>query len=254
MFETSVVHAQAAAAKGRFGLLTISLIAHSAVIIGAVVVSVASVDFPEAAPDELASAPIFMPVTLPPPPLGRPDGGAAPAQPRSAVTPPPAPRPNEITAPAVIPDDVPELNAPGTGDATSTNTSTGTSTEPLGVPWGTKDSIGDINNPPAVVDAPPVEDKIYRIDGEVKAPILIHRVEPVYPEPMRRGRVTATVMAECVIDKNGRVRDVRIISNTMPPFNDAVTRAVQQWRYRPGSLKGDAVEVFLNVTVRFGIN
>src|SRR5687767_15715354 len=106
MFETSVVHAQTTAARGRFGLLTISLIAHSAVIIGAVAVSVASTDFPEAAPDEVASAPIFMPVTMPPPPLGRPDGGApAPAQPRNA-TPPPAPRPDEVTAPPDIPDEI----------------------------------------------------------------------------------------------------------------------------------------------------
>ena len=253
MFETSVVHAQTTAARGRFGLLTISLIAHSAVIIGAVAVSVASVDFPEAAPDEVASAPIFMPVTMPPPPLGRPDGGAAPAQPKPAVTPPPAPRPNEVTAPPEIPEDVPTLEAPGTGDPTSTNASTATSTDPLGVPWGTKDSIGDLNNPPAVVDVPPIEEKIYRIAGEVKAPVLLQRVEPGYPEIMRKSGLTATVIAECIIDKNGRVREIRVISNTMPPFNDAVIKAVQQWRYRPGSLRGEAVEVFLTVTVRFGI-
>ena len=254
MFETSVVHARTAPARGRFGLLTISLLAHSAVVIGAVAVSIASADFPETAPDEIANAPIFMPVTLPPPPLGRPDGGAAPAPPKPAVTPPPAPRPDEVSAPAEIPDDVPELSAPGTGDPTSTNTSSGTSTEPLGVPWGTKDSIGDLDNPPAVVDAPPVEDKVYRIAGEVKAPVLIHRVEPVYPEIMRRSGLTATVVLECVIDKNGRVRDARVVSGSMPPFNDAVTKAVEQWRYRPGSMRGEAVEVYLNVTVRFGIN
>ncbi len=256
MFETSVVHAQTGAGRGRFGLFTISLIAHSAVILGAVAVSVASVDFPAAAPDEMASAPIFMPVALPPPPLGRPDGGAAPA-PVKQDTPPPAPKPNEVMAPADIPDEVPTLDAPGSGGATSTEPAngTGTSTEPFGEPWGEKDSIGDINNPPAaVVDVPPVEDKIYRVTGEVKSPVLIQKVEPGYPEIMRRSGVTATVIAECVIDKNGRVRDIRIVSATMPPFNEAVMKAVQQWRYKPGSLRGEAVEVLLQVTVRFGIN
>ena len=253
MFETSVIQAQAAAAPRRFGFLTISLIAHTAVIVGAVAVSVASVDFPSTAPDEIASAPIFMPVTVPPP-LGRPDGGAPPAsQPRPTVT-SPAPRPNEVTAPPEIPDEVPSLEAPGTGDAASSDTGTGTSTEPLGVPWGTDGGVGDLDSPPAVVDVPAVENKIYRIEGEVKAPVLVHRVEPVYPEIMRRSRVNATVVIECVIDRNGRVRNARLVSGAMPPFNEAVVNAVEQWRYRPGSLRGEAVEVFLHVTVRFGVN
>lgn len=256
MFETSVVHAQTGRRRGRFGLFTISLIVHSAVILGAVAASVASVDFPATAPDEVASAPIFMPLALPPPPLGRPDGGAAPA-PVKQSTPPPAPKPNEVTAPQDIPDEIPTLDVPTSGDATSTASATGigTSTEPLGVPWGEKDSIGDINNPPAaVVDAPPVEDKVYRVTGEVKSPVLIKKVEPGYPEIMRRSRLTATVIAECVIDRNGRVRDIRIVSPTMPPFNEAVTKAMQQWRYKPGSLRGEAVEVLLQVTVRFGLD
>jgi TonB family protein len=253
MFETSVIHAQAAVAPRRLGLLTISLIAHSAAILGAVAFSVASVDFPAAAPDEIANAPVFMPITVPPP-LGRPDGGAPPAaQPKPAVT-PPALRPNEVTAPPEIPDDVPSLDAPGSGDAASTEPGTGTSTEPLGVPWGTDGGVGDLDAPPAIVDVPAVENKVYRIEGEVKAPVLIQRVEPGYPEIMRRSRQTATVIVECVIDKNGRVREPRIVSNTMPPFNDAVIKALSQWRYRPGSLRGEAVEVFLNVTVRFGMN
>jgi protein TonB len=254
MFETSVVHAQARAARGRFGLFTISLIAHSAVILGAVAVSVASVDFPATAPDEVASAPIFMPVTLPPPPLGRPDGGATPA-PAKQSTPPPAPKLNEVTAPADIPDEVPTLDAPSSGDATSTAPpGPGSAPGPIGVDWGKEHSIGDLNNPPAVVDVPPVEDKVYRVTDGVKAPVLIQKVEPGYPEIMRRSGLTATVIAECVIDRNGRVRDIRIVSPTMPPFNDAVMKSVQQWRYKPGSLRGEAVEVLLQVTVRFGIN
>lgn len=255
MFETSVVHAQAAAARGRFGLLPISLIAHSAVIIGAVAVSVASVNFPGNAPDEITTIYEAMPVPSPPP-LGRPDGGAAPAQPKPS-TPPPARQPNEVTAPAEIPDEVPTLAAttPGDSMAASNATGTGTSTEPLGVPWGTKDSIGDLDAPPAVVATPAIEDKVYRIEGDVKAPVLIHRVEPAYPEIMRRSRLTATVMIECVIDKNGRVRNARVISgNSMPPFTDAVVRALEQWRYKPGSLHGEAVETLLHVTVKFGIN
>src|SRR3712207_4529273 len=100
MFETSVVRAQAQPAGSRLSLLTMSLIAHSAVVIGAIAASIATVDFPTHAPDEFAQAPVMLPVRIPPP-LGNPNGGAPrpqPAQQRQAT--PPPPQPNQLTAPS----------------------------------------------------------------------------------------------------------------------------------------------------------
>lgn len=260
MFETSVVNAQAKPAPRRLGLFTISLIAHTAVILGVAAVSIASVDFPTAAPDEVANAPLFMPLTIPPP-LGNPNGGAPP---RPAVTPPqrqetPAP-PTQITAPPTeIPDDVPVAEAPTNGDANTNATGpadgsgTGTVPGPIGVPWGVEGGVGDINTPPVVDVLPAIEDKVYVPGGEVKAPVLIRKIEPPYPEVMRRTRMNATVVVKCVIDKNGNVRDPEIVVASMPPFNDAVMNAVRQWKYQPGSYRGQAVDTYLNLTVTFGV-
>ncbi len=254
MFETSVVRVQAQAAKSRFSVLTISIIAHSAVVIGAIAVSIASVDFPTNAPDEFAQAPIFMPVRIPPP-LGNPNGGAPKPQPvAKPVVTPPQPQPNQITAPPDIPNTIPTVEAPSNGSSTTTGDPNATSTEPLGVPWGVKDSIGDLDARPApITNQQPVEEKIYEVH-EVKAPVLLHRVAPPYPQKLVGTRMKATVVVRCIIDKYGRVRDPQVVRPSLPPFNAAVIDAVQQWRYTPGSRNGVAVETYLSVTVTFAVN
>jgi protein TonB len=254
MFETSVIQGPPRAASGRFSLLTISIMAHSAVIIGAVVVSVATVKFPSSAPDEFAQAPIFLPVIVPPP-LGVLNGGAVrPPEPVRPPSPAPQPPPNQITAPSTVPETVTPAAASSTTASTTTGVPGATSTEPLGVPWGTKDSVGELDAPPGVVAAQPVEEKIY-LPHEVKAPVAIFKPSPAYPPLLARTKMSATVVVRCVIDKNGHVRDPRVIAPaSMAPFNDAVVNAVQRWRFTPGSLRGQAVESYLDLTVHFSIN
>ena len=257
MFETSVVRARADAARGRFSLLTISIVAHTAVILGGVAMSIASIDFPANAPNEFAHAPEFARVTVPPP-LGDPNGGARretpqPAQqrpPAAAITPPPS---NQQTAPSTVPENT-VVAEPATSDGSSTGEGIpgATSTAPIGQPWGSEHSTGALDAPPGSGNVQPVEEKIYEAH-EVKAPVLIHKVNPEYPDSLRPTRMTAKVIVRCVIDKNGRVRDPQVTVPSMPPFNHAVLSAIQQWRYTPGSRNGVAVETYLNVTVYFSV-
>ena len=253
MFETSVVRAQAAAARGRYSLLTISLMAHSAVIVGALAVSVATVDFPRTAPDEVASAPVFMPVQIPPP-LGTPDGGrhAEPQPQQQPATPPPPV--NQITAPPTVPETVTPVQSTSiSGTSENTGPSTGTTEGPIGVPWGTDGSVGDLNAPPVSMPAAPPEQKIYEAGGEVKAPQLIRRVEPTYPPALQKMRLSGTVVLRCIIDKNGNVRDAKVVYSSHQAFADAVVKSLDGWRYKPASMRGDAVDCYLDLTVNFGV-
>jgi periplasmic protein TonB len=255
MFETSVVPAQARASRRRIVLLTASLVAHTAVILGATAASIASVNFPPVPPDEYSAPPFIIPVSVPPP-LGNPNAGRP--QPVQPAVKPVAAKPDQITAPPTVPDNVtartPETPLVGTGDDTSTS-GTGTEPGPVGVPWGTKDSVGDLDAPPAPVDAPaPVEQKIYA-QHEVKSPVLVKKVEPRYPRIGTQGGISATVVVRCVIDRNGNVRDPEVIVGApIAPFNTAVLDAVSQWRFTPGSVRGQAVDSYFTLTVRFTTN
>lgn len=252
MFETSVVQTQAKATGRRVSLFSISVIAHTAVILGAVAVSVASVDFPRSAPDEYARIQMLDAVQIPPP-LGNPNGGARPET--KAAPPPPTPQPKGDTAPAIIPDDVPVADVASTGDNTTGNP-TGTVPGPVGQPWGDPNSVGDPNalpSPNTAVLAAPQPNKIYEA-YEVKAPVAIFKPAPPYPQVLIKAKIPATVVVRCIIDKNGHVRDPQVtLAARMSPFNDAVLAAVKQWRFTPGSLNGEAVETYLSLTVNFAV-
>lgn len=252
MFETSVVRAEARAATGRLSLLSVSVIAHTAIVVGAVAVSIASIDFPAVAPNEYSRAPVFATVQIPPP-LGNPNGGARP-QTRPAVR-PPAPQPtNQVTAPGTVPETVTPVESSGTGDA---NVNPSDTVEgPIGVPWGTEHSIGDLDAPP-VVDVvpaqPQVEERIYQ-PHEVVAPVLVRKIEPRYPSQFMRVGVAATVVVRCIIDKSGNVRDADVVvPSSMAPFNAEVLNVLPQWKYKPATLAGRPVDSYLMLTVHFAV-
>lgn len=247
MFDTSIVRSRAATAPRQASLFTASLIAHATAVLAAIALSVASVEFPVTAPDEYALAPVPIAVRIPPP-LGTPEGG-----PRRSVTPAverQTIRPAEPVAPALVPDVVAPVEpmepagGRGTGETSSDPAGGGT----LGVPWGVEGGMGDAG--PTIEETPPAG-AIYEIGGEVKAPVAVYRVEPPYPRSLLPTRMAATVVVRCVIGMDGRVRDPLIVSGSLPPFNEAVMAAVRQWRFTPGSLRGNAVETWFDLTVRF---
>src|SRR5437773_7763776 len=86
MFDTSVFRVQSRAADRRLGLLTVSVVAHTAIIVAIVAAGLASVKVPNQAPMQM-TIPVFSHI---PPALGTPNA-------RPAVK-PPTPRSEEHTS------------------------------------------------------------------------------------------------------------------------------------------------------------
>jgi len=103
-------------------------------------------------------------------------------------------------------------------------------------------------------ESPPMD--VRRVDQkDVTAPVLVQRVEPVYPEIARRGRAEGKVVVEAVIDDRGVVQEPRVVqSTTIPLLNEEALKAVRQWRYRPALYRGKPVRVYVTVTVTFRLN
>jgi len=91
-----------------------------------------------------------------------------------------------------------------------------------------------------------------RRGGEVQHANLVHQVKPTYPQLARTARVQGSVVLEAIIDREGRVEDLRVLSGH-PLLVRAAWEAVQQWRYRPTLLNGEPVEVLTQVTVNFSL-
>lgn len=85
----------------------------------------------------------------------------------------------------------------------------------------------------------------------VPKPVLIHRVNPEYPDVARKSRVQGIVILEAVITKEGTVENVKVLRGVHPLLDQAAVNAVKQWRYKPATLNGKPVRVHSTVTVNF---
>jgi len=102
---------------------------------------------------------------------------------------------------------------------------------------------------PAPVPAAPIRIRV----SVVEPGLLVHRVEPVYPDLARRARISGEVKLEGVIGTDGRIRELKVLVGN-PLLTRAALDAVSQWLYRPTTLNGDPVEVIAPITVTFRLN
>ena len=84
----------------------------------------------------------------------------------------------------------------------------------------------------------------------VVEPVLIHRVDPNYPMQARTQRISGRVTLATTIGKDGLVRNISLVSGS-PILAEAAKIAVKQWRYQPGRLNGNPIEIPKEITFVF---
>jgi len=92
-----------------------------------------------------------------------------------------------------------------------------------------------------------------RIGGNVQAARIITRVAPEYPEMARMGRISGVVRLHAIIGKDGRIKQLEVISGH-PMLAQAALDAVRQWRYQPTLINAEPVEVDTTIDVIFSLN
>lgn len=177
----------------------------------------------------------------PPPPAAPKAPPKAPEQPKQVPI-----KPVEMVQPQVIPESVPQPLAQP--EAPSEGVEGGVEGGvPGGVPGGVLGGVTGGTGPGG-------GEEPLRVGGEVKAPILQQKVDPTYPEAARKARMEGVVILEAIITASGSVEDVRVLKSVNPLLDASAVRAVQQWRYKPATLNGRAVRVYLTVTVTFNLH
>ena len=103
-------------------------------------------------------------------------------------------------------------------------------------------------------DAATVQRAPVRIGGNIRPPRKTVDVRPIYPQAMRDAGMEGFVPLGALIDVEGRVSSVRLIgAHAHPELVKAAMDAVREWRFSPTLLNGEAVEVFMTVSVRFSL-
>jgi TonB family protein len=124
---------------------------------------------------------------------------------------------------------------------------------PGGVTGGIVGGLPGAPPPPTPVVGPDGKLLPIRIGGEIKPPIKVRDVKPVYPEDAQQARVQGTVIIEATIDETGKVSNAKVL-RSIPFFDQAALDAVNQWEFTPTRVNGVFVPVVMTVTVSFTID
>lgn len=90
-----------------------------------------------------------------------------------------------------------------------------------------------------------------RVGGNVMSAKLVTKVTPVYPPIAKQARIQGSVEFQAILDKDGTVANLTLISATSPLLVQNAMDAVRQWVYAPTMLNGQPVQVVTNVTINF---
>ena len=210
------------------------------------------------ATDRLPSVPAMMafvapePVAAAPPPPPPPPPSKVAREKMAATT---APRPSDgPTAPA-IPFEAPAGIAPESSIAADT----------VGVEGGVEGGViggvvgGIVGGlvaaappPPPPPPAAPAARAPVRIGGNIQAPILLHRVDPAYPDIAVVAKVGGMVILEATVGVDGAVEAVRTLRG-IKFLDQSAIDAVRQWRYSPLVLNGVPTPFILTVVLNFNV-
>lgn len=95
---------------------------------------------------------------------------------------------------------------------------------------------------------------IYRPGGAVSAPRLIEEVKPRYTSEALRSKIQGTVVLEAIVRSDGRASHIRVLrSLDRGGLDDEAVTAVANWRFEPGRLAGEPVDVLVTIMVDFWI-
>ena len=205
----------------------VSIVAHSLIIVAAIMVPVMASDVvmpPRYALITFRDAPPL------PPPMPSPSNAPRPSPPDAQPSIP-------VVAPDGIKKEEPIESAPAVDDGVNLNAGLVT---------------GDVTNDLLVAPAapPPAEQAPYRPGGDIQPPTKVKDAAPLYPAIARAARVQGIVIIEATIGVNGNVQDARIL-RSIPLLDAAALDAVRQWQYTPTRLNGTPVAVVMTVTVNF---
>ncbi|MEK7726904.1 MAG: TonB family protein [candidate division KSB1 bacterium] len=82
------------------------------------------------------------------------------------------------------------------------------------------------------------------------APVIIKRVEPIYPELARKAGMQGKVWVKVLIDKEGKVKKA-VIMQGIEIFHEAAISSVLQWVFKPAIQQDRPIAVWMAIPINF---
>jgi len=111
-------------------------------------------------------------------------------------------------------------------------------------------------DPWAVIAPPPTLGQTPRFVVYEDAPVVLRRVNPVYPDALRRARIQGTVVLQVEVLIDGSIGAIEVFRSVMPGpggLDEAAIEAVRQWQFQPAQSGGRPVAVWITQPINFTI-
>ena len=92
----------------------------------------------------------------------------------------------------------------------------------------------------------------YTISGPVKPPVVLYQPLPAYTEEARQAGIEGIVFIQAVVRKDGTVDRFKVLRGLGYGLDQsAIDIIAAKWRFKPGTLNGEPVDVLANIEVSF---
>jgi TonB family protein len=107
------------------------------------------------------------------------------------------------------------------------------------------------DDPPSRSEKNSAETDVYEPGKDVKAPKLVHYVEPKFSAQSKEAFVEGTVKISTVITTDGQASEYKVVSGLNAEQDRTAIEVLRQWRFQPGTKNGKPVKVRVMVEVEF---
>jgi TonB family protein len=121
--------------------------------------------------------------------------------------------------------------------------------------WAILEEIRELRFPsivqgmPAELGSP--EEGVYSVKG-VKPPKVIYQSMPSYTEEARAKKIEGLILLQVFVRKDGSVGDVKVLKGLGCGLDENAIRTItKEWRFEPGTLNGQPVDVKATIEVSF---
>jgi TonB family protein len=94
---------------------------------------------------------------------------------------------------------------------------------------------------------------VYTPGGDVKAPKVVHYVEPQFSNSSKEAFVEGVVKLKTTVTPDGLPSDIEVTKGLNAEENESAVEAVKQWRFQPGTKGGEAVHVRVSIEIAFNL-
>lgn len=94
-------------------------------------------------------------------------------------------------------------------------------------------------------------EKIYKVGPGIVPPKVLEKSEPQYTDEAKDAKIQGTVGLAVIVGVDQRAHDIELTKSLDPGLDASAIRAIQTWRFQPGTKDGKPVPVRARIDVNF---